>query len=375
VTTFFALFLIAIGSIGLIVAKVRASTVESTRHGRDSRTREALNTFLFSDLKDIDLIERKEDFLKQLEPLLVNLKITLDIDSTSRHNVRRRSLKRVMLQLTTEVIGETRSRLTRAFEYFEFVDETVAMLKDNRWWTRAKGCKNAGLMLNESALPHLEYCLDDENDDVRIEAAQAMLDIAGVEILAPILMRLSEMSLWMRVRLSKSILLYGEHAVVPLVTAMRSEYPVVQGFCVEMLGILGDVKAVPTLLEYIDYSVREVKHKSLIALGRIGDDRSVPVIKKFLESDDELLRIDAARAAGNLSSPSLVYHLHWMLVKDMMSVKLAAGEALSRSGEMGVKSLLYAMDLGNDDVRAVAMQFLHEAGVDVHTQPDGGHAV
>jgi HEAT repeat protein len=172
--------------------------------------------------------------------------------------------------------------------------------------------------------------------------------------------------------LSKSILLYGEHAVLPLVSAMRSEYPVVQGFCVEMLGILGDVKAVPTLLEYIDYSVPEVKHKSLIALGKIGDDRSVPVIKRFLESEDEQLRIDAARASGNLSSPSLAYYLHWMLVKDTMNVKLAAGEALSRSGEIGIKSLTYALDIGDDDVRKVSMQFLHEAGVDVHAAPSLG---
>jgi HEAT repeat protein len=310
--------------------------------------------------------------MKQLEPLLINLKIELDIDSRSRRNARRRSLKRVMLQLTSEVIGETRLRLNRAFEYFEFVEENIATTKDSRWWIRAKGCKNAGLMLNEAALPHLEQCLDDDNDDVRIEAAQAMLDIAGVDIIAPILMRLQEMSLWMQVRLSKSILLYGEHAVTPLVSAMRSEHPAIQGFCVEMLGILGDVKAVPTLLEYIDYTVREVKHKSLIALGKIGDDRSIPVIRKFLESEDDQLRIDAARAAGNLSSPSLAYYLHWMLVKDVMAVKLAAGEALSRSGEMGIKSLKYAMELGNDDVRKVAMQFLHEAGVDIHAAAAAG---
>lgn len=336
------------------------------RDSHDSRTRQALNSYLFSDIPTIDPNEDRQGFIAQLEPLLIALKIELDIDPRARRSARRRSLKRVMLQLTSEVIGETRIRLTRAFEYFDFVSETVLTLNDNRWWNRAKGCKNAGLMLNEAALPYLERCLDDENDDVRIEAAQAMLDIAGVDILAPILMRLESMSLWMRVRLSRSILRYGEHAVNPLVSAMRSEFPVIQGFCVEMLGILGDVNAVPTLLEYIQYSVPEVKHKSLIALGKLGDDRSIPVIKRFLDSAEEQLRVDAARAAGALSSPSLVYALHWMLVKDVMTVKLAAGEALSRSGEMGIKSLRYALDLGNEDVRKVAMQFLHEAGIDVH---------
>jgi len=274
--------------------------------------------------------------------------------------------------LTSEVIGETRFRLTLAFEYFGFIPETIREIQDSQWWVRAKGCKNAGLMLNESALPYLERCLDDENDDVRVEAVQAMLDIGGVDVLSPILMRLKDMSPWMQIRLSRSIFCFGEHAVSPLVQAMRSPHPKIQGFCVEILGMLGDVKAVPTLLEYIDYAVLEVKHKSLIALGKIGDDRSIPVIQKFLHSSDEQLRIDASKAAGNLSSPSLVYDLHRILENDTMNVKLAAGEALSRSGELGITSLQYAVNLIDENVRMVALQFLHEAGVQVQEPQSWG---
>lgn len=351
--------------IGLIASKVRSGTVEITKNRRDERTGKFLHTFLFAEISGIDPVNQREKFIALLQPLLIILKIELDIDNSSKYNLRRRSLKRVMLSLANEVSGDSRIRLTHAFEYFYFVPEAIDEMNNDRWWIRAKGCRNAGIMLNESALPHLERCLDDDNDDVRIEAAQAMLDIAGVEILAPILMRLNDMSLWMQVRLEKSILTFGEHAVFPLVEAMKSTSPKVQGFCVEMLGILGDVKAVPTLLEYIDYTVPEVKHKSLIALGKIGDARSIPIIQKFLFSTDEQLRADAAKAAGKLSTPLMVYDLHWMLVKDTMNVKLAAGEALARSGEMGIKSLLYALNLRDDQVRMVAMQFLHEAGVSI----------
>ncbi len=320
-------------------------------------------------MPDNDASERNESISKRLDGLLKNLCFELDINKNSYNNVRRRSLKRVMLMLTSEVVGDTRFRLTLAFEYFDFIPETITLMQDSRWWERAKGCKNAGLMLSESALPHLERCLDDENDDVRIEAAQAMLDIGGVGALSPILMRLKDMSPWMQVRLSKSIFGFGEHAVSHLVSAMKSPYPKIQGFCVEILGMLGDVQAVPTLLEYIDYTVPEVKHKSLIALGKIGDARSIPIIQKFLHSDDEQLRIDASKAAGNLSSPSLAQDLHLMLVKDTMNVKLAAGEALSRSGELGIKSLQYAVNLNDKNVRRVALQFLHEVGVPVQTMP------
>ena len=357
--------MIAVGSIGLIVSKVREKTVETKKNNRDIITHAALNKYLFNELSDNGGTGHAENLSKRLDVLLRNISFELAINYNLRNNARRRSLKRVMLMLTSEVIGETRFRLTLAFEYFNFIPETIKSMQDSRWWERAKGCKNAGLMLNESALPYLERCLDDDNDYVRIEATQAMLDIGGVEVLSPILMRLKDISLWMKVRISKSIFGFGEHAVSHLVLAMRSPYPKIQGFCVEILGMLGDVKAVPTLLEYIDYAVPEVKHKSLIALGKIGDSRSIPIIQKFLHSSDEQLRIDASKAAGSLSSPLLVPELHSMLVKDTMNVKLAAGEALSRSGEVGIKSLQCAAHLHDENVRMVALQFLHEAGVRV----------
>lgn len=341
------------------------------RYAIDTDTREKLNRYLFADIRDDDIDEHPELFIQRLEPFLIDLKIALDIDPSSRRGGRRRSLKRVMLSLTTDVIGETRIRLNRAFDYFGLVDEAVKDLKDHRWWVRAVASKNSGLMLSEKALPYLEVCLDDENVDVRIEAAQAMIDIAGVEILGPILMRLKEMSPWMQVRLSRSILSFGEHSVPHLITGMKSKYPRIQSFCAENLGILGDVKAVPTLLEYIDYSVTEVKHKSLIALGRIGDSNSIPVVAKYLRSDEELLRVDAAKAAGNLSTPSMAYDLYWMLVKDSATVKLAAAEALARSGELGIRSLRYALSNQDEQVRMIAMQFLHESG-NAATAPEEG---
>ncbi|MEI7907006.1 MAG: HEAT repeat domain-containing protein [Bacteroidota bacterium] len=359
--------MIALGSIALIVSKVRAGSIETKLDRNDTHTRALLNEYLFADIDTDDVNTHRAEFIRRLQPYLVQLENGLEIVNVSRNNPRKRSLKRVMLQLTTEVIGETLVRLTHAFHYFGFVDETNKSLQDDRWWIRAKGSKNAGLMMNESSLPYLEKCLDDQNDDVRTEAAQAMLDIAGVEILGPILMRLKEMTPWMQVRLSRSILAFGENSVPHLVTAMQSKYPKIQGFSVEMLGILGDIKATPTLLEYIDYSVRDVKHKSLIALGRIGDERSIPVIQRFLFSEDEQLRVDAAKAAGNLSTPSMAYDLYWMLVKDTLKVKFAAAEALARSGKLGIKSLTYAVTLDDAEVRMIAMQFLHEAGLPVDT--------
>jgi hypothetical protein len=121
---------------------VRSGVTGVKRYAIDTDTREKLNRYLFSDIPDVDIHDHPEVFIKRLEPFLIDLKIALDIDPTSRRGSRRRSLKRVMLSLTTDVIGETRIRLNRAFDYFGFVDEAVANLKDHRWWVRAVASKN-----------------------------------------------------------------------------------------------------------------------------------------------------------------------------------------------------------------------------------------
>jgi len=362
ITTFLALFLLATGAIGLVVHKVRSGFMETRRYAYDITAREFLNVYLFSDIEP-DPAEQPELYQERLLPLLAQLRTDLRLHSASRSNPRRRSLKRVALTLSSEVIGETRIRMTRLFDHFGFVDDLIPQLADSAWWVRANACRTAGLMRAEPALPLLERLLDDENEDVRIEAAQAMLDIAGVAGLAPVLMRLRELSLWMQVRLSRTVLEFRGDAVPHLVVGIRSEHPQVQGFCIDLLGMIGDVSAVPVLLEYISFEVPAVQRKSLIAFGRIGDERAVPVIQRFLGSEDRELRLAAARAAANLASPAIAYHLHALLLKDDTEVRLAAAEALARSGETGVKSLLYASRVEDRSVRLIALQFLHDLGV------------
>lgn len=355
------MFLLSICVVGLILYKIKTGISEDRRAYADAKVRIHLNGYLFADPVTENGIETSES----LEPLLSHLYNQLFLGKNVRTSLRRRSLRHIALELTSEVIGETRVRLTFLFEYFAFVNETMESMTDRRWWIRAEGCRDAGLMRSERALPYLERCLDDPNEDVRIEAAQSMIDIAGVEALSAILMRLKDLSHWMKTRISRSILAFGGDAVPHLAAGIRSEYPKVQGFCIDLLGQIGDVSALSTLLEYINFEVPEVQQKSLIAFGRIGDRRAVPIIQKFMQSDNRDVRYAAVKAAVNLSSPSIASDLLNQLLKDDLDIKLVAAEALSRSGETGVKSLLYACRFNDERVRLIAHQFLHDLGVPI----------
>jgi hypothetical protein len=356
-----------VGVVGLILHKIKYGLSESRRFLTDTTVRDALNYYLFSDLSSENI--NNDQRLQQLGLLLNELCDDLQIRRTHTWSHRRRSLKQVALLLSTEVIGETRTRLTFLFEHLGFVDEAMNDMADTRWWIRAQGCRDAGFMASDRALFMLELRIDDPNEDVRIEAAQSIIDIGGVNALSGIILRLKELSLWMKTRLSRSILSFGGDAVPHLALGIRSKHPQVQGFCIELLGLLGDVSALQVLLEYIRSETPDVQQKSLIAFGKIGDSRAIPVIQQFLQSENRDLRYAATRAAVNLASPELALQLHNHLLKEDMEIKLAAAEALSRSGDTGIKSLLYASRISDERVRLIAHQFLHDLGIAV---PQGG---
>lgn len=276
---------------------------------------------------------------------------------------RRNELRSVMLGYSANLSGETLTRLVYAFHALKFVDEELRNARNRKWWIRARACYHLRLMHALGAIEVLSNNLDDENEDVRIEAAQSLLDIAGLDTLSPILLTIKDISGWMQVRLSNSIFSFGGNSVPHLVKGLQSKYHPVQKFCIDMLGRLGDVSAVPTIIEYMNYNIADVQLASLEAFGRIGDERAIPVVLNFLTSSDEPIRVAAANALGNLGSPSTVSSLHGLLMHDTVAVRLAAAEALSKIGDAGIEMLQHAQQSGDELARLVSVQYLHERAI------------
>lgn len=348
---------------GLVIQKVRSSAAARLAERYQQDAQNALTMYLLADIANIDPFDETERYTRQLAPLVQELAARLLPASVSRRTRRRAALRFTMLDLGKSLSGETQLRLNYAFKVLGFVEEEIRSARSGQWWVRARACYNLRLMHATESIEVLSGNLEDEYEDVRIEAALSLLDIAGLNALAPILMTVNDISGWMKVRLSTTILGFGGDAVPHLVQGMKSEHPGVQLFCIEMLGRLGDVRAVPILIEYIDYSVSEVQMMSLEAFGRIGDARAIPVVLKYLESNDERIRMAAARALGSLGSPATVDALNRLLLHDTIAVRLAAAESLSKIGDAGIRTLRYSTQSNNEDARLVALQYLHEQNI------------
>ena len=281
----------------------------------------------------------------------------------------RRALLGVMFDLARNVDGETMYRLCFAFEYFGYVDLEIARLRSKDWWVRANACRAVTLMKVQQAIPALTELLDDENDDVRIEAAQSLIDIAGVDAVYPILTHMNVVSVWMAIRLTRAILPMGIPVVGEIERVVRTLTLPTMAFCIELLGELGDVSVVPTLLEIAPLLPTEQKRICLIALGKISDPKCLSFIATMIKAEWQELRLAAIRAAGLLGAESLIPVLKRLVTTAPLTERIAAGEALWRSDAKGRTALVELFRDTDETAHTVALEFLEEQYIKAKTTP------
>jgi HEAT repeat protein len=77
-------------------------------------------------------------------------------------------------------------------------------------------------------------------------------------------------------------------AVKPLVAALKDGAPMVRGMAAESLAYLRDPSALGPLLETLQDPSAEVRYWGAFALGEVGDENSIPALRRLADSDDEI---------------------------------------------------------------------------------------
>ncbi|KAF5065579.1 HEAT repeat [anaerobic digester metagenome] len=103
----------------------------------------------------------------------------------------------------------------------------------------------------------------------------------------------------------------GEDAVKPLINALndekyQEEYLIKIG-CIKVLGLIGDKRAVESLILTLDDYDSYVRSSSAKALGLIGDKRAVePLIESLEEDINTVVRITSVSALGKLGASNAI---------------------------------------------------------------------
>ncbi|MBI3968447.1 MAG: HEAT repeat domain-containing protein [Chloroflexi bacterium] len=133
---------------------------------------------------------------------------------------------------------------------------------------------------------------------------------------------------------------------------------------VESLGFIsGDAEILGLLAAaYADPVVR-MRASALFAMGRNCDERWLDILLSALNSEENELRFEAARACGELEDERAVPYLVPLLTEDEdLEVKLAVVEALGHiGGDRAERALRRAARDPNDQISAAANDSLEDA--------------
>jgi len=126
----------------------------------------------------------------------------------------------------------------------------------------------------------------------------------------------------------------GAAAVEPLVIALNDKWRTVRGRAAEMLGKIGDARAVGPLLSKLEDKSEGERARGMAAdaLGKIGDARAVNPLLTALRDEDELVRRLAARALGQIGNARAVEPLLTALKDESQFVINIAADALKKLG-------------------------------------------
>ena len=295
--------LVVVVAAGLVVRKISFILRTNREATLDDFYLQRLNPLLLEDFPQGKLDPDSLLFRQHCQKIFEPLRLELSRLGYFKRRVHRAALKRVALGMSDELVGETRSRLTQAFKIFGFVTEGLNDLNSRRWWVRAKACRSLALMRADEATADFVLLLKDDEEDVRTEAAMALMAISGITALRPLFANLQRVSVWMSIQLSKVILPMGSRAVPHLVEGLKSGQQSIMHFCAEMLGSIGDIAACEPLVAAANTRDTGLRSKAFLAIGKLGDERGKETLLEGLSDEDEECRTCAALGLGYLGSP------------------------------------------------------------------------
>ena len=114
----------------------------------------------------------------------------------------------------------------------------------------------------------------------------------------------------------------------------RGEYSIVRHHAAHALGLMGDPRAIPHLMELWDDPERIVQHTVMGALGRLKAKEAVGFLQEKLKDPLPLHRMTAATALGQIGEVDVIPALQSVLSSESVPyVRLHAVEALVILGD------------------------------------------
>jgi HEAT repeat protein len=212
------------------------------------------------------------------------------------------------------------------------LSQLMKQLEDREASVRVSALESLANIDHPSVFDAVVKALSDRNSTVRVTAAEGLGQLKDKEGVPYLLDKLTDSNYEVRMRAAESlgILLKCRNSPRPLVKLLQDTDELVRITAAEVLGAIGDQKALPQLRIAIQDSSPLVRSYVAEAIGKLGDQRETVKLEKELKKEtSETAKVGLYQALYTLGRPQFLQDLLSLLQSRNYKVRCATANTLS----------------------------------------------
>lgn len=240
--------------------------------------------------------------------------------------------------------------------YASEVDSLLFHLKNGDELQRMRAAERLGRLKEKTAVDVLINTLKDESDGVKKYACFALGEIGSPEAIKPLIALFSDPNKYVRGYAKTALLKIGEPASEPLARLLNNIDKNVRWKSAVVLGRMGDRRAVKPLMEALEYGGKEYRKEAALLLSQLKEKKAIRLLIRAL-GDDEKHVVKAARVGiiewGKEDEEVVIQLITALKDEDMPRANICG--ALSAIGDsLAVEPIIDAAYSTDDTLRAAA---------------------
>ncbi len=176
----------------------------------------------------------------------------------------------------------------------------INVLKDSDCHVRAVAAQALGEVKDEVASEFLIEALKDTDWSVRRNAVWALGEIGSKRAIPPLIHALGEVYGGIEAYAAEALVKIGRASITPLVRALTSQNLSIRYWSADVLGELGDERAVEPLIRMLGDNDAIIRCSAIKSLGEIGDKRALKPITGSLNDSSDMVKRSATRTLRKL---------------------------------------------------------------------------
>ncbi|MDH5666243.1 MAG: HEAT repeat domain-containing protein [Rhodospirillaceae bacterium] len=249
-------------------------------------------------------------------------------------------VREMVMQLLGSVKGDTRDLLIALLWGVGVRDKALKSIKIGDDIEKQKAIEVLSLFSDMDVLAALHMAMDDENQNIRLMAAEALAENdPGLSVTE--LVEKLDIGGTVRSRMLREIFLkVGRNHVKDLVDLL--EGVAIEDIAVLTLYAIGrvqDYSAVPAIVKQMKSKHVNVRAEALRALNAIGHPKCMPAVVAAIYDEAWPVRAQAAVCAGNIGFVEAIEPLIELLDDEEWWARFRAAEALVKLGANGMAAL------------------------------------